>query len=115
MLLDCDRSTGDDRWLASGSDDGSLRFWDLAEKSERARIDEHSGPVYSVRFYAGGDWLASGSEDATIRLSNLKILLAPRDRLLNRAQETTGWVLQGTTLSAPKGQETAKESPEDRD
>ena len=53
--------------LASGSDDGTARLWDVAT---RARIGtlEDGGRVQSVAFSPDGTTLASGSENATVKL-----------------------------------------------
>ncbi len=73
-----------------------MRLWDVNDGSELARVEAHSGPVYSVDFLADGKQLASGSQDATIRLSNLEVLLAPGESLLGIAQEATGIKLKDT-------------------
>ncbi|CAK90344.1 unnamed protein product (macronuclear) [Paramecium tetraurelia] len=58
--------------LASGSDDISIRLWDVKTGQQIAKIDGHSHYVMSVNFSPDGTTLASGSEDNSIRLWNVK-------------------------------------------
>ena len=58
----------DGMWLASGSDDHTLRLWDIAAGQAVRHFDGHTEPVRSVVFSPDGTQLASGSPDNTIRL-----------------------------------------------
>jgi WD40 repeat protein len=68
----------DGRSLASGSEDGAVKIWDLAAAEERFVIRGHpdlgeagpfkSGAVLALAFSPDGAILASGSADATVRL-----------------------------------------------
>lgn len=58
----------DGRWLASGSDDNTVRLWDVDSGKEIRRFEGHSNDVNSVSFSPDGKWLASGSDDDTVRL-----------------------------------------------
>ncbi len=51
--------------VASGSDDGSIRVWDVGTGALDATLAGHSGAVRAL--VAHGDRLLSGSEDGTIR------------------------------------------------
>ena len=62
------------RWLATASDDRSLRLWDLKADDPTAATDMlsgHEGRVTGVTFTPDGRWLVSGSDDHTIRLWSL--------------------------------------------
>jgi hypothetical protein len=55
--------------LASGSDDRTIRLWDLTDpEAEPIVLAGHDASVTSVAFSPDGDQLASGSDDRTIRL-----------------------------------------------
>jgi WD40 repeat protein len=54
--------------LASGSDDGMVRLWDVASGREFARFEGHKGWVWSVAFGPDGTSLVSGGEDGTVRV-----------------------------------------------
>ncbi|MBI1325730.1 hypothetical protein GC170_21420, partial [bacterium] len=55
--------------LASGSDDATIRLWDVATGAARGTpLAGHKDGVTSVSFSPDGKTLASGSDDATIRL-----------------------------------------------
>ncbi|WP_404782278.1 nSTAND1 domain-containing NTPase [Streptomyces pristinaespiralis] len=58
----------DGRTLATGSNDRTVRLWDMATGKERTTIKEHTGPVTSVSFSPDGRTLATGSNDRTVRL-----------------------------------------------
>ena len=53
--------------LASGSDDNTIRLWDVATGAETARLEGHSDAVHALCLLPDGR-LASGSDDKTIRL-----------------------------------------------
>ena len=56
------------QYLASGSDDETVKLW-LVESGECTRTMEgHSYDVLSVAFSPDGPYLASGSYDSTIKL-----------------------------------------------
>jgi len=58
----------DGRRLASSSDDGSIRLWDLASGEEVARLHGHEGRISTVAFSPDGTRLASGADDRSVRV-----------------------------------------------
>ncbi len=61
----------DGKTLASGSEDKTVRLWDLASGREQQRLEGHTDRVSSVAFSPDGKSLASGSQDKTVRLWDL--------------------------------------------
>ena len=65
--------------LASGSADGTIRLWDVADPAHPRPLGQPltgSTAAYSVAFSPDGHTLASGSADGTIRLWNLNVQYA---------------------------------------
>ena len=58
----------DSSQLASGSEDETIRLWDVVTGSEISRLTGHKDGVRSVAFSPDGSQLTSGSYDKTIRL-----------------------------------------------
>lgn len=54
--------------LASGSEGGTVRLWDVHRREELLHWHAHTQPVYSIAFHPQGALLASGSTDGTVRL-----------------------------------------------
>ena len=91
--------------LASGSDDDTIRIWDLTWNAWRSRpvrtLRGHTNAVESVAWSPDGTLLASGSRDRTVRLwnpdngTNSAILRGHR-----KAVESVAWSPDGTLLAS---------------
>jgi hypothetical protein len=58
----------DGKTLASGSEDKTIKLWDVTTGKEIHTLQGHSSSVWSVSFSPDGKTLASGSDDKTIKL-----------------------------------------------
>ncbi|WP_445519977.1 nSTAND1 domain-containing NTPase [Streptomyces sp. NEAU-174] len=58
----------DGRTVASGSDDMTVRLWDVATGRPRTTLIGHTDTVNSVAFSPDGRTVASGSDDKTVRV-----------------------------------------------
>src|SRR5207248_3231519 len=61
----------DGQTVASGSRDGTIRFWDAATGKERFALLGHKDGVNCIAFAPDGKTLASGGGDSTLRLWDL--------------------------------------------
>jgi WD40 repeat protein len=62
----------DGKYLASGSDDNTVRLWSVEVQKEVAVLQRHTASVSSIAFSPNGKYLASGSLDKTIILWNVE-------------------------------------------
>ena len=51
---------GSGKYLASGSDDNTVRIWDVSTQQQVAELRGHTDHVTSVAFDGSGKYLASG-------------------------------------------------------
>jgi len=59
----------DRRWMATGSDDGLIRVWNMEkEKSRQKDLTGHEGPIIALAFDASNELLVSAGQDKTLRL-----------------------------------------------
>ncbi|AWS41611.1 serine/threonine protein kinase [Streptosporangium sp. 'caverna'] len=58
----------DGRTVATGSEDNTVRLWDVADRRNVATLTGHTEAIYSMAFSPDGKLLATGSYDDTTRL-----------------------------------------------
>ncbi len=58
----------DGTWLATASEDRTVRIWDSATGRETACLTGHTGKVRWVAIAPDGTWLASAGDDRTVRI-----------------------------------------------
>ncbi|MFW9779705.1 MAG: hypothetical protein ACFFE8_12695 [Candidatus Heimdallarchaeota archaeon] len=63
--------SADGQWLASGSSDQIIRFWNVSTGQVQYTLSEHETSVISVAFSPDGQWLASGDDKGMIKLWNV--------------------------------------------
>ncbi|RKL05933.1 Vegetative incompatibility protein HET-E-1 [Fusarium oxysporum] len=61
----------DDRLIASGSYDSTIKIWNVATGKEEQTLEGHIGLVSSVVFSKDSRLIASGSNDSTIKIWNV--------------------------------------------
>jgi len=58
----------DGRTVASGHDDGSVRFWDAATQKFLGEIAAHPKSISAIAFSPNGEFLATAGEDRSVRV-----------------------------------------------
>jgi WD40 repeat protein len=83
--------------LASGSEDQTIRLWDLKTGQCMRVLQGHTSWIWSVAFSPSGQKLASGSEDQTVRLWDVQT-----GQCLRILQGHNNWVM--AVVFSPNGQ-----------
>ena len=63
--------TTDGKWAISGSDDKTLKVWDLTTQKEQFTLNGHTSSVNAVALTADGKRAISGSSDNTLKVWDL--------------------------------------------
>ena len=58
----------DGKYLASGSNDNSIKIWNLNDKREKFTLTGHTSYIYAVAITQDGQFIVSGSDDSTIKI-----------------------------------------------
>lgn len=58
----------DSRLIVSGSDDKTVKIWDVGKKSVINSFPDHTGIINNVRFHPDGTCVASCSHDKKIKV-----------------------------------------------
>ena len=61
----------DGKLIVSGSDDQSIKLWNVDEKREEFTFEGHEGPINSVCCSVDSTWIVSGSSDMMIKVWNI--------------------------------------------
>jgi WD40 repeat protein/serine/threonine protein kinase len=66
----------DERFWLTGSDDCSLRIWDIPEEKCSATLEGHSSPIRAACFFPNVSLVASGSSEGSVKLWGLEWLIS---------------------------------------
>lgn len=75
------------RVLASGSDDRTVKFWDVASRTCLGTFAGHRGSINSIAIHANNRYLISGGEDGKTRLWDLE-----KSQCLQTYKQHGNWV-----------------------
>ena len=71
--ITCLTFSADNHWLVSGSEDRTLRVWDVKQDFACVKtLEEHKDEITCVAFSGNVRWMASTSWDKTIRIWNVE-------------------------------------------
>jgi len=89
--------------LATASDDGTVRLWNVADATVRAVLNGHTGAVWACVFSPDGALLATASDDRSVRLWDVadrtaRSVLAHPDPVTCCAFSPDGELLAATSL-----------------
>ena len=64
--------SSDNKLIISGSEDKSIKIWDIESGKEIKKLNGHSECVYSVAISSDNKYIVSGSGDNSIKIWNLQ-------------------------------------------
>lgn len=82
--------------LASGSEDGKIRIWDLFKRKSIALLESHVSVVRDLSFFASGNTLLSAARDKTIITWDASSWETKRITPVLESIEAAGYLLDGT-------------------
>ena len=86
--------------LASGSEDGTIWFWDVRTRDLKKRFIGHTGGITSIAFNPDGTMLASASTDGMIRLWDIATEETKKIFIGNRVDTVVLFRPDGQTLAS---------------
>jgi WD40 repeat protein len=96
--------TGDGQHVVSGSEDNTVKVWDLSSGRLLRSLEGHTGKVTSVAVTGDGQHIASGSSDKTVKVweiatGNSRELFGSDSAILNLALSPDGrWLVCGDAM-----------------
>ncbi|CAG0911566.1 unnamed protein product, partial [Cyprideis torosa] len=93
----------DGQFIASDSDDNTIRIWDVQTRQVLQILQGHSAPISSVAFSPDGQFITSGSDDNTVRIwdvqtgQSLKTLQGHGAHVLSVAYSPDGQFIASTS------------------
>jgi hypothetical protein len=76
----------DGKWLATASDDHTIKLWEPNKQQELQTFKGHTSKINCLAYAPNGKWLATGSDDETVRLWDVQAAQEVRVFKASRAQ-----------------------------